>query len=75
MKAAQQPNCIFYDPASEKHFAGVMGDRIFDPLLLTSGRQLEAEGKLDEALDRYLAALRVISDIYSSRLFYMRPKC
>ena len=73
MKAAQQPNCIFYDPASAKHFAGVMGDHIFDPLLLTSGRQLQAEGKLDEALDRYLAALRVISDIYSSRLFYMSP--
>ena len=38
--------------------------------MLTSARQLEAQGKLDEALDRYLLTLRSIGDLFSSQAFF-----
>ncbi len=57
LEASARGACLFEDPR--------YGDRSFSiprnpliPLILLSGRELESQGKLDEALDRYFAALR-----------------
>ncbi len=53
LQASRREACDFFDPRrleSPPYFRG--------SLLVDSGRVLQAEGKLDEALERYLAALR-----------------
>jgi len=72
--AAQQPDCIFFDPATAQQFAFIVNRRSLVQLMLTSGRELTAEGKLDEALDRYFAALVVVRDIYSDQMFYLSDR-
>ena len=65
LEAAKNRECAFVDPTQGTRDQPATADREIGRcrglglLLLLSARELEAEGELDEALDRYLAALRV----------------
>ena len=61
LQASSRPTCCLADPAKMNEQPRLRNATYLIQLVLASGRQLEAEGKLDEALDRYFAALRVIS--------------
>ncbi len=54
LEATKHPVCQFRNPAGRQNY--LPEPRGYHPisLVIVSGRQLEAEGKLDEALDRYL---------------------
>ena len=56
LEASRQTACSLYHPTSHPATSvmGSLGD-----LIVVSGHMLEAEGQLDEALERYLAALRI----------------
>ncbi len=70
VEAAQRSECYFYNPATATKFYWLTsGKREFVDLMLVSGRQLEADGRLDDALDRYLLTLRTIADIWTSDPF------
>src|SRR5215471_434392 len=65
MQATSGPAPLFFDPNALSRFPG---NPPFDQngllaLLITSGRQLEAEGRMDEALERYFAALKFTADL------------
>jgi hypothetical protein len=69
LEASRRPTCNSDDPSMmparwQRYEYGMIS------LILISGRQLEAEGKLDEALDRYFAALRVFVFWKDYRLMY-----
>ena len=57
LKASAQPQCAFYDPARGASELRVWYGHLVR-FLLDSGRQLERNGQLDEAFERYLAVLR-----------------
>jgi hypothetical protein len=60
LTASQQPHSLFGDPLTETELPPTLPHAGALPRLVhASARQLEAEGKLDEALDRLLAALVV----------------
>jgi len=60
LKASRRPACDFFDPRSDLSKAEVLWRcRSLGNLLIASAAQLESEGKLDAALERYLAAIRV----------------
>ncbi len=60
IKASRRKACDFFDPQSDPSKVEVLQDtRSLCGVLLASARQLESEGGLDAALERYLAAVRV----------------
>ena len=61
LEATERDGCAFFDPSRAEldEVWLIQKIRNLDDLLLLSARKLEAEGHLDEALDRYLAALRM----------------
>jgi hypothetical protein len=60
VKASRQPACDFFDPDSDSSKFYVLRDsRSLCGLLVAGATQLESDGKLDAAWERYLAALRV----------------
>lgn len=61
LEASPRPNCLLADPRTVDDMARLRHGPQLISLMIISARQLEAEGKLDEALDRYFAALRAIS--------------
>lgn len=58
LEASRQPGPVLSDPTVYDN-PGVEGSSILTHLLLASGDELQAAGKLDDALDRYIAALRM----------------
>ncbi len=90
LDASQRPTCVLNNPETASTTAAsqtpiqkleqFFGVSEFFPLLIESGRQLEAEGKLDEALECYAAALRMVShwtafdSTYASQRIW-RPGC
>ncbi len=57
IEASGRPACDFFDPLGSD---GTLQDvRELGRLLVASARKLQDEGRLDEALERYLATLRV----------------
>jgi hypothetical protein len=63
LEASRRPTCVFYDPRTESDPAELRYGMPLVQLVLVSGRLLESEGKLDEAMDRYFTALRVVSQL------------
>jgi len=61
LEASRRPTCAMTNPETMQYSGHFSGDFNFVPLLIESARQLEADGKLDEALERYAAALRMVS--------------
>jgi hypothetical protein len=61
LEASRRPTCCLADPARMNYRPSVRNETGLIRLIIISGRQMQAEGKLDEALDRYFAAFRVIS--------------
>ncbi|MEX0675663.1 MAG: hypothetical protein WD063_01220 [Pirellulales bacterium] len=61
LEASGRRTCCLYDPAKLNDTPWLRNEASLIWLILTSGRQLEAEGKLDLALDRYFAALQAVS--------------
>jgi hypothetical protein len=60
LEASKRKDCDLYDPARLSTYAETRADLSdLARLLVASGRLLQMEGKLDEAGERYLAALRV----------------
>src|SRR5262249_18998124 len=71
VEAAQRSECYFYDPTTAMKFNWTPSYiREFVDLMLLSGRQLEVDGRLDDAFDRYLLTLRTITDGYSGAPFF-----
>ncbi|MBI3838668.1 MAG: ABC transporter permease [Planctomycetia bacterium] len=68
LEASRRPTCNFGDPRTFTERPRLRNEDWLISLILASGRQFEAEGKLDEALDRYFSALRVISHLPDSSL-------
>jgi ABC-type transport system involved in multi-copper enzyme maturation permease subunit len=69
LQAAGRPNCAFVDPR-HPHSPYFRQDFLMAALVLVSGIELEQGGKLEEALDRYFAALRVNSDLGQFRILH-----
>jgi hypothetical protein len=69
LAATARPSCAFTDPLQTAAGWNLgLGSDSFSELanlILLSARQLESEGKLDEALDRYVAALRLTRHVAS----------
>ncbi|HEV2969917.1 MAG TPA: hypothetical protein VGY55_08000 [Pirellulales bacterium] len=66
LEASERPICMFGDPRKENNwpnFHDNQGAQWPPDLMLVSARQLEGEGKLDAALDRYFATLQVASHL------------
>ncbi|HEY2761582.1 MAG TPA: hypothetical protein VGI75_12585, partial [Pirellulales bacterium] len=64
LEAGGQPHCYFGDPLTEMELPpALMHGGLLSDLLRTSGKQLEAEGDLDGALDRYFAALHATAQL------------
>lgn len=61
IEASKRPTCVINDPSAPSYQG--MRNRIseLDSLLIRSAQQLESAGKLEEAFDHYLAALRFIN--------------
>jgi hypothetical protein len=69
LEASSRPYCSFADyGASVNTF--VPSELGLVKLVLDSGRQFQAAGKLDEALDRYLAALRIVRQFSGQMMLY-----
>ncbi|HUT90508.1 MAG TPA: ABC transporter permease [Thermoguttaceae bacterium] len=67
--AATERPCDFFDPAGRLSYGRPRAG--FDDLghlLVNSARRLESEGKLDAALDRYLAAVRLAAQLRTRSL-------
>ena len=61
LEASRRPPCGIWDPAGGQwRVAG--GFHLLDELLLASAAALVADGKLDEAWERYVAALRIANE-------------
>jgi hypothetical protein len=65
LAATQRPACAFTDPARREAWTAQESAACSElgNLLLLSARQLEAEERLPEALERYLAALRLAGHV------------
>jgi len=63
LEASRRPECAFGDPTSDTGRVLVRSVHRLPRLVVASARQLEGEGKLDESLDRYFAAIKVISQL------------
>jgi hypothetical protein len=63
LKASERPICIFGDPRKAGDWPNFNGQFGLPDLMLVSARQLEGEGKLDAALDRYFATLHVAAQL------------
>ncbi len=61
LEAAARRECVFDDPRTATDRT-IVGNEIIR-LVITSGQLLQAGGQLDEALERYLAALKVVCDL------------
>src|SRR5262249_29214064 len=61
LEASRRPTCAMEDPATIDHWNPPIAEQSLIELLITSAHQQEEQGDLDEALDRYLAALRAVS--------------
>lgn len=59
LDASRRPNCIFDDPERPPQQLPLYPSARLATLLLLSGRELEDENQLDQALDRYLAIARL----------------
>ncbi len=67
LTATERPTCAFYDatrplPEMKRDFISAIsfdGCKRLAMLILLSARELEAQGRLDEALERYVAVLRL----------------
>ncbi len=57
-KATRYPGPVFTDPRTSD-YPGIDGTQLLHMMLLANGDELQANGKLDEALDRYITALRM----------------
>jgi hypothetical protein len=58
VEASGRPECVLANPATLTDWPVLQTERVYS-LLIASGRQLEADGKLNEALERYLLAFTV----------------
>jgi hypothetical protein len=61
LEASRRESCTLDDPAKSSDDTELRNEDELLRLILASGRELEREGQLDAALDRYIAALRMIS--------------
>lgn len=59
LEASRRPSCLFINPRKDNYFPALQRAG-FISLVLLSGRELEAQGKLDEALDRYFSAFQCV---------------
>ncbi|MHB1037015.1 MAG: hypothetical protein ACYC35_19465, partial [Pirellulales bacterium] len=60
MKATARPDCAFFDPAAAELVVKDLARlKILFSLLKSDARRCEDEGQLDQAFDRYMAALRM----------------
>jgi hypothetical protein len=66
LEAVKRPNCVWDDPRTQQLWSYFSGGFPISELMLASARQMEGEGNLDGALDRYFATFNVISqtDVY-----------
>jgi tetratricopeptide (TPR) repeat protein len=69
-KANEQSICHFFDPARDKSSYTYLYEHLglLGSVLIGSGDQLLAEGKLDAALDRYFAALQLFNRTASEQV-------
>ncbi|MBN1588944.1 MAG: hypothetical protein JW888_05470, partial [Pirellulales bacterium] len=67
VRASRQPECFRSDACGRSPHLGPHEVACLGHLVASSAKQLTTDGKLDEALDRYLAALRVS--------LQLRPHC
>ncbi len=66
LQASGRPHCYFGDPLKETELPpALMHGSLLSDLIRTSGKQLEADGDLDAALDRYFAALHTTAQLSS----------
>src|SRR5262249_24060743 len=63
LEAGQAPPVTLFDPMTMVAFRGFAHESGMLALVVSSARQLESEGKLDEALDEYLTALKIVNDL------------
>jgi hypothetical protein len=63
LEASDRPICIFFDPSRENEIPELKNGSVLPQLVAASGHQLQADGKLDEALDRHFAAFRSIGQL------------
>jgi len=63
LRASARPTCAFGEQPGEVGRFTISRDSWLIHLILDSGRELERQGKLDEALERYLATLRTIEHL------------
>ncbi len=67
LEAANRPQCTFRAPGdvrfNDAFSQGLSATTILARLLLLDARKLESEGRLDGALDRYLATLRMAQHV------------
>jgi hypothetical protein len=73
LEASQRPTCAMENPGTMTEQKNFNETEQLIPLLITSAREQETEGKLDESLDRYTAALRTISHMSAFRANNGRP--
>ena len=66
LEASQRPSCTFGNPLTENDFPYLEKSWDLIRILVLSAHQLEADGKLDEALDRYFAILQIESHFSES---------
>jgi hypothetical protein len=59
LEAAQRSTCYFQNPQSLTNLVGLRNSGGLIDLIVVSARQLEAEGKLSEAMDRYFTGLKI----------------
>lgn len=59
LRTSQRKDCDLFDGAADAHARSVWRAHDLGHLLNRSARQLQSKGKLDAAMERYLAALRV----------------
>lgn len=70
LEASNRPFCSFVNPVDTSINASVPTEFGMVALVLDSGQQLQAAGKLDEALDRYLAAFRIVRQFSGQLMLY-----
>jgi hypothetical protein len=63
LEASRRPTCVFDNPRTLSNPTVLRNGMSLLELVLVSARSLESEGKLDEALDRYFTALRIVSHL------------
>lgn len=61
LQASRRPHCLLDDPRKSGDTPPMSNRTELISLLIASGRQLQAKGRLDLALERYFTAIQVIS--------------